>query len=191
MSTDPAPAPAPAAKGSRLWALLPLGVFMALATLAAWGMFGARVDRHATPLVGQPAPEAVLPALDGATFDLSAYRGRAVILNVFASWCAPCRVEHPKLLQLAQDSRYVVVGLAYRDDPADTASYLEELGNPYHAVAVDRQGAVGVRFGLTGVPETYVIGPDGVVRMKVTGEITQNSAAELARAAAAAAASGG
>lgn len=172
--------------GARFWAIAPLALFVLLGGLFAWGMLGQRVDRHASPLVGTQAPPAILPAIDGSTFDLSAYRGRAVVLNVFASWCAPCRIEHPQLIQMARDSRFVVLGLAYRDDPADTAAYLEELGNPYAAVAIDRQGAVGVSFGLTGVPETYIIDPEGVVVRKVTGEITPRLAIEIARDAAAA-----
>jgi cytochrome c biogenesis protein CcmG/thiol:disulfide interchange protein DsbE len=176
--------------GARVWALAPLALFVALGGLFAWGMFGQRVDRHASPLVGTVAPPAVLPTLEGGQFDLASLRGQVVVLNVFASWCAPCRIEHPQLIQMARDSRFVIVGLAYRDDPADTAAYLDELGNPYRAVAIDRQGAVGVSFGLTGVPETYVIGPDGVVVKKVTGEITPRLAADIVREAAAAAGRG-
>jgi cytochrome c biogenesis protein CcmG, thiol:disulfide interchange protein DsbE len=181
--SEPAAASQNGGKGARAWALLPLGLFLALGGLFAWGMFGSRVDRHASPLVGTQAPPAILPALGGGTVDLSSYRGQTVVLNVFASWCAPCRVEHPQLIQMAKDSRFVMLGLAYRDDPSDTAKYLEELGDPYAAVAIDRQGAVGVSFGLTGVPETYVIGPDGIVLKKVTGEVTPRLAADLVRAA--------
>jgi cytochrome c biogenesis protein CcmG/thiol:disulfide interchange protein DsbE len=165
---------------ARLWALAPLAAFLALAGLAAWGMFGARVDRHASPLVGKPAPTVSLPALDGGAFDLAAFRGRPVIVNLFASWCGPCRVEHPYLMQLTKDDRFALVGLAYRDEPAKTADFLEELGDPFDAVGIDRQGAAGVQLGLTGVPETYVIGPDGIILHKHAGEITPKVAGELA-----------
>lgn len=184
MSQQPAQKPQEKSLFARLMAFAPLAVFVALGALFAFGMFGQRVDRHASPLVGQPAPEAVLPALDGSTFDLAAYRGRPVILNVFASWCAPCRLEHPQLIQMSRDPRFVVIGLAYRDDPADTTAFLEELGNPFAAVAIDRQGAAAVRFGLTGVPETYVIDANGIVIRKFTGEITPRDAVELTRLAA-------
>jgi cytochrome c biogenesis protein CcmG, thiol:disulfide interchange protein DsbE len=168
---------------ARLWAVLPLIVFLGLAGLALFGMFGNRVDRHASPLIGKPAPAFMLPALSGGTVELQQFRGRPIILNVFASWCAPCRVEHPQLLQLSKDSRFVVLGLAYRDEPAKTAKFIEELGNPFAAIALDRQGATGVQFGLAGVPETYVIGADGIVLHRHQGEVTPKVAADLARIA--------
>lgn len=168
----------------RLWAFLPIGLFVALAGLFMWAMFGQRVDKHASPLVGKPAPTFVLPAIKGGDLDLSTYKGRAIILNFYASWCAPCRVEHPQLLQLAKDTRFVVLGVSYRDDPAKTAAYLDELGDPFAQSAIDRQGAVGVQYGLAGVPETYVIGADGVVFMRHQGEVTPKVAGELAKLAA-------
>jgi cytochrome c biogenesis protein CcmG, thiol:disulfide interchange protein DsbE len=168
----------------RLWAFLPVGVFLALAGLFMWAMFGQRVDKHASPLIDQPAPNFVLPAIEGGELDLAAYRGTPIILNFYASWCAPCRVEHPQLLQLAKDSRFVVLGVSYRDEPAKTAAYLEELGDPFVQSAIDRQGAVGVQFGLAGVPETYVIGADGKVLLRHQGEVTPKVAGELAQLAA-------
>jgi cytochrome c biogenesis protein CcmG/thiol:disulfide interchange protein DsbE len=168
----------------RVWAFLPLIFFVALAGLFIWAMFGQRVDRHASALIGKPAPHFVLPDIEGQTLDLSAYKGRPIILNVFASWCAPCRVEHPQLLQMAQDRRFVLLGLAYRDDPSKTEAYLDELGNPYAQAGLDRQGAVGVQFGLAGVPETYVIGANGVILARHQGEITPKVAGELAQLAA-------
>lgn len=171
-------------KSNRLMAFLPLGLFVALAALFAWAMFGQRVDRHASALVGKPVPPIVLPDMDGKTLDLSSYKGRAVILNVYASWCAPCRVEHPMLLQLAKDPRFVVLGLAYRDDPSKTQAYLDELGDPYAQTGIDRQGAAGVQLGLGGVPETYVISAKGIVLTRHQGEITPKVASELAQLAA-------
>ena len=168
----------------RLWALLPVGLFLGLAGLFMWAMFGQRVDKHASPLIGKPAPTFILPAMKGGELDLSAYKGKAIILNFYASWCAPCRVEHPQLMQLAKDSRFVVLGVSYRDDPAKTAAYLDELGDPFVQSAIDRQGAVGVQFGLAGVPETYVIGADGIVRLRHQGEVTAKVAGELAKLAA-------
>jgi cytochrome c biogenesis protein CcmG/thiol:disulfide interchange protein DsbE len=167
----------------RLWALLPVGLFVVLAGLFMWAMFGQRVDKHASPLIGKPAPTFILPAIKGGELDLSAYQGKPIILNFYASWCAPCRVEHPQFLQLAKDSRFVVLGVAYRDDPAKTAAYLDELGDPFVQSAIDRQGAVGVQFGLGGVPETYVIGADGTVLRRHQGEVTPKIAGELAQLA--------
>lgn len=168
----------------RMWAFLPLSVFLALAGLFAWAMFGQRVDRHASALIGKPVPELVLPDMAGGTFDLSQYKGKAVILNVFASWCAPCRVEHPLLFQMAKDKRFVVLGMAYRDDPSKTQAYLDELGDPYAQVGIDRQGAAGVQLGLGGVPETYVISANGIVLTRHQGEITPKIARDLASLAA-------
>ena len=172
------------ASQGRLWALLPIGLFVALAGLFMWAMFGQRVDKHASALIGKPAPSFVLPAIKGGDLDLSAYKGRAIILNFYASWCAPCRVEHPQFMQLAKDTRFVVLGVSYRDDPAKTAAYLDELGNPFVQSAIDRQGAVGVQYGLAGVPETYVIGADGKVLSRHQGEVTPKVAGDLARLAA-------
>jgi cytochrome c biogenesis protein CcmG, thiol:disulfide interchange protein DsbE len=169
---------------ARLWAFLPVGLFLALAGLFMWAMFGQRVDKHASPLIGKPAPNFVLPAIKGGELDLSTYRGKPIILNFYASWCAPCRVEHPQLMQLAKDTRFVVLGVSYRDDPAKTAAYLEELGDPFAQSAIDRQGSVGVQFGLAGVPETYVIGADGIVLTRHQGEVTAKVAGKLARLAA-------
>jgi cytochrome c biogenesis protein CcmG, thiol:disulfide interchange protein DsbE len=172
-----------AASTGRLWALLPIGLFAALAGLFSWAMFGQRVDKHISPLIGKPAPNFSLPAIKGGTLDLSAYKGRPIILNFYASWCAPCRVEHPQFMQLARDSRLVVLGVSYRDDPAKTAAYLDELGDPFAQSAIDRQGDVGVQFGLSGVPETYVIGSDGTVLLRHQGEVTAKVAGELVRLA--------
>ncbi len=172
-------------KTTRSWtAFLPIGLFMALIGLFVWAMFGQRVDRHASPLVGKPAPSFVLPDMTGSQLDLASYAGKPIILNFYASWCAPCRVEHPQLLQLSKDSRFVILGVAYRDDPSKTAAYLDELGNPYAQSAIDRQGAVGVQFGLAGVPETYVIGANGNVLARHQGEVTAKVAGDLARLAA-------
>ncbi len=171
-------------KANRLMAFLPLALFLALAGLFVWAMFGQRVDRHASALIGKPVPPILLPDMAGKTLDLASYKGRAIILNVYASWCSPCRVEHPMLLQLAKDTRFVVVGLAYRDDPSKTQAYLEELGDPYVQTGIDRQGAAGVQLGLGGVPETYVISAKGIVLTRHQGEITPKIAGELAQLAA-------
>ncbi len=176
MSTPP--------QSNRLMAFLPLALFLGLAGLFIWAIFGQRVDRHTSALIGKPVPPIVLPAMDGKTLDLASYKGRAVIVNVFASWCAPCRVEHPILLQMAKDKRFVVIGLAYRDDPSKTQAYLDELGDPYAQTGIDRQGSAGVQLGLGGVPETYVISAEGIVLARHQGEITPKVAGELAQLAA-------
>jgi cytochrome c biogenesis protein CcmG, thiol:disulfide interchange protein DsbE len=167
-----------------LASFLPLAIFLALAGLFVWAMFGQRVDKKASPLIGKQSPNFTLPTLNGGNVDMVAFRGKPIILNFYASWCAPCRVEHPQFLQLAKDPRFVVLGVAYRDDPVKTAAYLDELGNPFVQTGIDRQGAVGVQFGLAGVPETYVIGADGKVLLRHQGEVTAKVAGDIARLAA-------
>jgi cytochrome c biogenesis protein CcmG, thiol:disulfide interchange protein DsbE len=167
-----------------VWAFLPLGLFLGLAGLFVWAMFGNRVDRHTSALIGKPAPNFVLPAMDGSTLDLAAYKGRPIILNFYASWCAPCRIEHPQLMQLAKDKRFALLGVSYRDEPTKTAAYLSELGNPFAQTAIDRQGGIGVQYGLAGVPETYVIGANGKILLRHQGEVTAKVAGEIAKLAA-------
>lgn len=181
--TSGAASPTPKDQANRWMAFVPIGIFLGLACLFLWAMYGNRVDRHTSALIGKPTPNFVLPDMNGDTLDLSTYAGRPIILNFYASWCAPCRVEHPQLLQLSKDTRLVVLGVAYRDDPAKTAAYLDELGNPYAQSAIDRQGSVGVQFGLAGVPETYIIGVDGTVLTRHQGEVTPKVAGELAKLA--------
>jgi cytochrome c biogenesis protein CcmG, thiol:disulfide interchange protein DsbE len=95
------------------------------------------------------------------------------VLNVWASWCAPCREEHPLLVALAREQQIALVGLNYKDDPRDAQEWLLKLGDPYLATAIDRDGRVGIDYGVYGVPETFVIDKSGVVRFKHVGPLTQ------------------
>jgi cytochrome c biogenesis protein CcmG/thiol:disulfide interchange protein DsbE len=150
-------------------------------------------------LIGKPAPAITLTALEGlqrngqpvpsfATADLA--KGRATIVNVFASWCAPCRVEHPVLMALAEapavsQGKVALVGINQKDETENARRFLGALGNPFSAVGVDRSGRASIEWGVYGVPETFLIGPDGVIVDKHVGELTGQSAAKLlARAAA-------
>lgn len=157
---------------SRWLAFAPLVVLAALAVLfVGWSL---KRDPQVSPdaLVGRPIPEVVLPMLGGeGEVDLRvAATGQPMVLNVFASWCAPCRIEHPQLMALqAQGVR--VVGVAYKDEPADTRAFLEELGDPYAVVLVDREGRAGIELGISGVPETYAVDAMGVVVAKHTGPL--------------------
>ncbi len=156
----------------KLFALLPIALFAGLIGLGLWGLLGQRPDRHASPLVGKPAPALVLPNLAGGpAVDLSELRGRPVLVNFYASWCAPCRVEHPYLLALSKDRRIVLLGVAYKDEPAKTQAFLQELGDPFVATAVDRDGRLGLDWGLTGVPESYLIDASGTVIAKHAGPL--------------------
>ncbi|HKY92381.1 MAG TPA: DsbE family thiol:disulfide interchange protein [Nevskiaceae bacterium] len=129
-----------------------------------------------SPLIGKPAPAFSLPVLDAdRTLSLESLKGRTVLVNFFASWCAGCQVEHPLLLKLARRDQVPIVGMDYKDEPADGREWLARRGNPYETVAIDRQGAVGLDWGVYGVPETYVVGPDGTILYKHIGPVTEEA----------------
>lgn len=163
----------------RLIALLPLIALAALAGLFA--LFSLNRDPTVKPdaLVGQPLPAVALPGLAGEPPAplASVVRGPTYV-NVFASWCAPCEFEHPRLMALrAAGAR--VVGVAYKDDPVKTRAFLARLGDPFHEVRIDREGRAGIELGISGVPETYLVGSDGVVLAKFSGPLTPDVASEL------------
>jgi cytochrome c biogenesis protein CcmG/thiol:disulfide interchange protein DsbE len=149
--------------------------------LGAWGMFSLRMDKKASPLIGKPAPTLVLPTVQSGKADLNLadLKGRIVVVNFMASWCAPCREEHPILMQAANDPRFVLVGVAYKDEPENTRNMILELGDPFALLGMDRSGSGGVAFGLTGVPETYVIGRDGMVLAKHAGPLDAASLKQI------------
>jgi cytochrome c biogenesis protein CcmG, thiol:disulfide interchange protein DsbE len=101
------------------------------------------------------------------------------VLNVFASWCAPCREEHPLLMQWASSKRVHLVGLNYKDSPSNANTFLKQLGNPYTLIGSDPKGRAGIDLGVYGVPETFLIDTNGVVRHKVMGALTSESLAEI------------
>lgn len=164
------------APARRPWLVfLPVLLFGALAALFLVRLLsGADPARVPSALVGRPAPAIALPALAGldrpglATADLS---GRATVVNVWASWCAPCRVEHPQLMALASEG-VRVVGINYKDEPENARRFLGLLGNPFAAVGADRDGRAAIELGVYGVPETFVVGPDGTIRHKLVGPLT-------------------
>jgi len=162
----------------RWLALLPLVAFVALAIL-----FFARVhhDPHYTPaaLVGKPMPEETLPSLaDGSQVKIRDQAPPATLVNFFASWCAPCQEEQPTLMALkAQGVR--VVGVAWKDDPAKTRAMLANAGDPYAETLVDRDGRAGLDFGVSGVPETFLIGENGKIIAKYALPLTPQTAEAL------------
>ncbi len=154
--------------------LLPLGFFACLALIFLMRL-GSGDDPQAVPsaLIGRPAPQFDLPALEGEpAFTRAMLEGKTTIVNVWASWCGPCRLEHPLLMELAEDKRLQVVGINYKDQPANARGFLQELGNPYAAIATDTRGRAAIEWGVYGVPETFLVGPDGVIRHKVIGPVT-------------------
>jgi cytochrome c biogenesis protein CcmG, thiol:disulfide interchange protein DsbE len=166
---------------NRWLALLPLGVLAALALL--FGVYALKRDPQVQPqaLVGKPLPELTLPSLDDGrerSLRAEAAGSGPVLVNIFASWCAPCEIEHPVLVSL-KTKGVKIVGVAYKDAPANTQAFLDRLGDPFAARLVDRDGRAGIELGVTGVPETYLVGTDGVILAKHTGPLTARTAQDL------------
>ena len=158
----------------RLLFALPLLAFVAI---AAWFAAGLARDPSVVPsaLLDQPMPDFTLAPLDGANLPgLSdeAIKGRVALVNVFASWCAPCRVEHPQLMRLQREGRVALYGIAYKDRAADAREFLTRLGNPFAAIGHDESGRVAIDWGVYGVPETFVIDREGRIRLRHVGAVT-------------------
>lgn len=150
---------------------VPLAVFAALIGFAVWGLL-IREDRDALPsaLMAKPAPDFALPSEAGEARLSSLLGAEPVVVNFWASWCAPCRVEHPKLMELAEMG-VPVIGVNYRDTVDNAARFLESLGNPYVAIAEDKRGKIGIEYGVAALPETFVISPEGKIVYKHVGPI--------------------
>jgi cytochrome c biogenesis protein CcmG/thiol:disulfide interchange protein DsbE len=173
----------PAPPRRRLFVLLPLLIFLGLAGLFLSQLLSGRdVSEVPSALIGQPAPQTNLPALEGSNLpglDSKSFAGKVTLVNVFASWCAPCREEHPVLLALAQDKRFVMAALNYKDQPENARRFLGDLGNPFQAIGVDEAGRTAIDWGVYGVPETFVIGKDGKIAYKHVGPLTPETARAL------------
>ncbi|EJW13591.1 thiol-disulfide oxidoreductase [Rhodovulum sp. PH10] len=181
---DPSPsgeAPAaPPARRRRWVLLLPLVIFLALAGLFYHQLFSGDPSALPSALIGRPAPVTELPGIDGLTRDgapvpgLAAtdFEGHVTVLNVWASWCVPCREEAPLLMRLAEDDRIRIVGLNYKDRPDNARAFLARYGDPYAATGADPSGRAGIEWGVYGVPETFVIDRNGVIAFKLVGAIT-------------------
>ncbi|MDA7957156.1 MAG: DsbE family thiol:disulfide interchange protein [Gammaproteobacteria bacterium] len=153
----------------------PLLAFAAVIALLAAGL-ALKPHELPSPFIGKPAPPFTLPRLlaPEETFSVSQMKGNVWMLNVWASWCAACRDEHPLLNRLAQRGMRIV-GLNYKDDPEDAADWLRRFGNPYSHIPRDAGGDVGIEYGVYGVPETYLIDGDGVIRFKQVGPLTADA----------------
>ncbi|HKZ80066.1 MAG TPA: DsbE family thiol:disulfide interchange protein [Pyrinomonadaceae bacterium] len=153
--------------------LIPLTFFVLLVVFLGFGL--TRDPREVpSPLINRPAPAFRLAQLHDPTktFSASDMRGKVWLLNVWASWCASCREEHPVLLELSRSGAIPLYGLDYKDQPEDGIAWLSELGNPYLLSARDRDGRVGIDYGVYGVPETYLIDREGIIRFKQIGPLT-------------------
>ena len=157
---------------ARLGYIVPVALFAALTAAFAVGL--TTDPRHVpSALIDKPAPEFVLPPLGAKKPLLSAdLKGDVTLVNIFASWCVPCRVEHPLLLRLARDRTVVIFGINYKDRPEAAIEWLGQLGDPYSRIGADRDGRVGIEWGVYGVPETFVIDRAGRIRYKHIGPLT-------------------
>jgi cytochrome c biogenesis protein CcmG/thiol:disulfide interchange protein DsbE len=153
--------------------LIPLGLFLVLCAFLLVGLF--RDPREVpSPLIDKPAPtftlsQLHLPQKALGTTDM---KGQVWLLNVWASWCVACREEHPLLVELGKQKVVPLIGLNYKDEPAAGMRWLSQHGDPYNLSVVDRDGRVGIDYGVYGVPETFVIDKQGVIRYKQIGPIT-------------------
>jgi cytochrome c biogenesis protein CcmG, thiol:disulfide interchange protein DsbE len=157
--------------------LLPL---LAFCVLVAWFALALRpnYDPQTLPsaMIDQPAPAFDLAALNGgANLSLNGLKGQVVLVNFFASWCVPCRIEQPLLMRLAKQDHVALYGIDYKDQPAAAKRVLAELGDPYRAIGLDADGITGINFGVYGVPETYVIDKTGQIRKRFVGPLTEQS----------------
>jgi cytochrome c biogenesis protein CcmG, thiol:disulfide interchange protein DsbE len=177
---EAAPSRGAAAKGGiarrGLLTALPALGFIGLAGLLA-SRLGRDDSRLPSTLIGRRAPAFSLPPVQERTHGLSSadLLGEVSLVNVFASWCVPCRAEHPLLLQLTRDKTVPIHGLNYKDAPADAAKWLDANGDPYARTGADIDGRVAIDWGVYGVPETFVVGADGIIAYKEIGPLTQEA----------------
>ena len=153
--------------------LIPLALFAGVLLFLGVGL-GLNPREVPSPLIGKPAPAFALPRLDdeGKTLSREDMLGKVWMLNVWASWCAPCREEHPLVIDIARRQLVPVYGLNYKDTRNAAKGWLAGLGNPYQATLFDADGRVGIDFGVYGVPETFIIDRKGIVRLKHVGPLT-------------------
>jgi cytochrome c biogenesis protein CcmG/thiol:disulfide interchange protein DsbE len=165
----------------RTWlVILPLAAFLALAALFFFRLGSGDPSRIPSALIGREAPQTDLAPLEGLTRDgvqipgLAArdFKGNVTLLNVWASWCVPCHDEAPLLMQLAQDKRWRIVGINYKDQPDNARRFLGRYGNPFAAVGADQNGRASIEWGVYGVPETFVLDRAGRIAFKLVGPIT-------------------
>jgi len=151
---------------------LPLIIFAVLVVFLGIGL-SLNPREVPSPLIGKPAPDFRLPQLHqpDSNFAPADLKGQVWLLNVWASWCVSCREEHAVLNEFAQAKPVTLVGLNYKDEPADARQWLAKLGNPYLLSVSDREGKVGLDWGVYGVPETFVIDKKGVIRHKHIGPV--------------------
>ena len=167
-----------------LVAALPLLIFGALTGIFLMQLMSGK-DNSVIPsaLIGKPAPTLALAPLEGAVragqpvpaLNSAAIKGKLTLVNVWASWCVPCRQEHPIILGLAQDPRINVVGINYKDKNDAALAFLGELGNPFRAIGIDPRGVAAIDWGVYGIPESFLVGDDGTILYKQVGPFTDDA----------------
>ncbi|MFG1461598.1 DsbE family thiol:disulfide interchange protein [Xanthobacter sp. DSM 24535] len=186
MSETPPPPPTAAPTKRRrpsLLVLLPVVAFGLLAALFLVRLFAGDPSQIPSALVNRPAPKLDLPPLPGLLnngtpvpgLGSTDFAGKVTLVNVWASWCAPCREEHPILMQLAQDPRLRVIGINYKDAPDNARRFLGQYGLPFAAVGTDPNGRVAIDWGVYGVPETFLVAPDGTIAHKFVGPLSEDT----------------
>src|ERR1700747_2735891 len=172
-TTDGAP------QRSRWLMAAPLIAFQPLAAIFCFRPGSGDPSRIPSALIGRPAPQTVLPPLDGLVYkgapvpglDPAVFKGKVSIVNVWASWCVPCHDEAPLLTELGHDDRLQIVGINYKDSPDNARRFLGRYGNPFGMVGVDSNGRAAIEWGVYGVPETFIVGRDGKIVYKPGGHI--------------------
>ena len=177
MTTETQPEKRPV---SKLFVFLPLTIFLALAGIFLMQLLSGRdISTVPSALLGEQAPETSLPPLPGLDLpglNSADFKGKVTLVNIWASWCAPCREEHPVLMALAQDRRFEIAGLNYKDRPENARRFLGDLGNPFTAIGADEVGRTAIDWGVYGVPETFLVGRDGKILFKHVGPLTVDAA---------------
>jgi cytochrome c biogenesis protein CcmG/thiol:disulfide interchange protein DsbE len=158
--------------------ILPVVALLALAVFFFISLNGPPPDQLPSMLVDKPAPEVALPALDAATQAFSSAdlrAGHVSVVNVWASWCVPCRAEAPALQALAQQQGIALYSIVYKDTPDKARAFLNDVGNPFSRIDLDASGSAGIEWGIYGVPETFVIDGRGIVRFRYPGPLVGNT----------------
>ena len=169
--------------GRYMLAIIPLAVFAVFAGTAGKMLYdqevnGKNVSDLPSALIGTRAPVLAMPPLDGSNtraLTSEAIAGKLTLVNVFASWCVPCRQEHPILKELSKDPRLNLVGINYKDRQDNALRFLGELGNPYKAIGVDPNGKAAIDWGVYGIPESYLVASDGTILYKRVGPFDPQS----------------
>ncbi len=160
----------------RLAFILVPAAFGVLAAVLAWQLLTGTPDKIPSALIDKPIPQFELPPIPGWEVGLASAdieQGGVSLVNIFASWCGPCRVEHPLLMDIAAQGVLPIWGLNYKDQPKDAARWLNDLGDPYTQIGSDLNGRVGIDWGVYGVPETFVIDRQGRIVYKHIGVLTR------------------